>query len=47
MKKKPMQITKGGRLANGLNREQEAFAQMYATSAEFFGNGVQSYIHVY
>jgi hypothetical protein len=30
-----------------LNLEQEKFCQLYATSKEFFGNGVQTYIEVY
>lgn len=33
--------------ATDLNIKQEAFAQLYATSQEFFANGVQSYIEVY
>src|SRR5688572_8866115 len=30
-----------------LNPKQKKFAQLYATVAEFFGNGVQSYIEAY
>lgn len=30
-----------------LNLRQEKFCQLYATDAEFFGNGVQAYIEVY
>jgi len=36
-------------MANGkkLNPKQEKFCQLYATEAEFFGNGVQAYIEAY
>ncbi|MDQ5987375.1 MAG: hypothetical protein CSYNP_03115 [Syntrophus sp. SKADARSKE-3] len=30
-----------------LNPKQEKFCQLYASDAEFFGNGVQSYIEAY
>lgn len=30
-----------------LNLKQEKFCQLYASDAEFFGNGVQSYIEAY
>ncbi len=30
-----------------LNPRQERFCQLYASEAEFFGNGVQSYIEAY
>lgn len=30
-----------------LNPKQEAFAKLYTTASEFFGNGVQTYIEVY
>lgn len=33
--------------SNGLNLQQEEFCKLYASDAEFFGNGVQSYIEVY
>lgn len=32
---------------NGLNPQQEEFCRLYASDAEFFGNGAQSYIEVY
>lgn len=31
----------------GLNAKQERFCQLYATSAEFFGNGVECYMQAY
>ena len=34
-------------MSEGLNPKQEEFCQLYATSEEFFGNGVQSYLEVY
>lgn len=47
--KKPItKITKGWKTEQWLNREQEAFCQLYVSSdREFFGNGVQSYIEAY
>lgn len=34
-------------IKESLNLRQEKFCQLYATSKEFFGNGVESYLEVY
>lgn len=34
-------------IKESLNLRQEKFCQLYATSREFFGNGVESYLEVY
>lgn len=34
-------------MTTALNPKQEKFCQLYATDAEFFGNGVQAYIEAY
>lgn len=35
------------KVGESLNRRQELFCQLYTTSKEFYGNGVQSYLEVY
>jgi hypothetical protein len=42
VKNKPKKLKK-----DGLNINQELFCRLYATEAEFFGNGVQSYAVAY
>ena len=37
----------GKAILNGLTIEQEKFCQVYATTEEFFGNGVTSYANAY
>lgn len=46
-KKKEVAVLNGKALELDLNLKQALFCELYASSEEFFGNGVQSYIQVY